>query len=220
MNWFAKMLLGALVLVLPLAAPAITTPPVSVVPTVEQTVLIYDAVSVRAVTDNALTGSIQASTPPVQFFGRVAGLVAAESGIPAGITYEGTVFRSVNPNYASSSWNVTAQNIASDHRYSSVGRGAVYASTSESALLAEMQHYGIDMATRSVLKRQVSVGNILDLTSPAVRQQLGVLLEQINGDSYFTTHALGDFARGRYNGILAPSARKAGTSNLILFGGL
>lgn len=145
--------------------------------------------------------------------------LAAESGLPAGVNYSGTVSRAVNPKYASSAWDVTAQNIASNHRYTSVGRGGLYTSTSQDAMLAEMRHYGIDMSSRSVLSRQVNVGNILDLTNPAVRRQLGVSLEQISGDSYHWTHALGDFAQGRYNGILAPSARQAGTSNLILFDG-
>lgn len=84
-------------------------------------------------------------------------------------------------------------------------------------MVAEMQHYGIDMATRTVVSKPVSVGNILDLTNPAVRSQLGISLEQITGNDYFYTQAIGDFARTRYNGILAPSARQAGTSNLILF---
>ena len=137
--------------------------------------------------------------------------------IPVGITYNGTVFRSVNPNYIDSAWTIGAHNIEASYRYSSIGRGALYTSTSEAAMLAEMKHYGIDMATRSVINKEVSISNILDLTNPTVRDQLGIKLGQITSDDYFLTHALGDFARSRYNGILAPSAREAGTSNLILF---
>ena len=37
----------------------------------------------------------------------------------------------------------------------------------------------------------------------------------ITGDSYFIPQALGDFSRGRYNGLLVPSARQPGTSHLI-----
>jgi RES domain-containing protein len=139
------------------------------------------------------------------------------TGIPEGITYDGTVFRAVNPKYTDSAWDITASNIASNHRYSGIGRGALYTSTSESAMLAEMQRYGIDMSMRAVVSQPVSVGNILDLTNPAVRSQLGISLEQITGNDYFYTQAIGDFSRTRYSGILAPSARQAGTSNLILF---
>ncbi len=73
------------------------------------------------------------------------------------------------------------------------------------------------MSTRSVVCQSVSVPNVLDLTNPVVRSQLGITLEQITGDDNFLTQSLGDFARGRYSGILALSARQAGTSNLILF---
>jgi hypothetical protein len=51
-----SMLLG-LTLLLPVAAPAITTLPVVTTPKVEQTAFAYDAVSVQSVSDDVLTGS-------------------------------------------------------------------------------------------------------------------------------------------------------------------
>ena len=113
---------------------------------------------------------------------------------------------------------ITARNIAADHRYSAIGRGAIYASTSQSVVAAEMQYYGLALATRSIVSAEVSIGDILDLTDPLVRDQLGITLEQITGNDYALTQALGDFARTRYNGILVPSARLRGGVNLVLFG--
>lgn len=69
--------LAVLAFMFALMAPAVTTVPVSVVPTVVQTVSIYDYDSMRVVSDNALTGS-ETTTQSSPFFARVAELVAAK----------------------------------------------------------------------------------------------------------------------------------------------
>jgi RES domain-containing protein len=107
--------------------------------------------------------------------------------------------------------------IAAPHRYSGVGRGALYAGTSKEAVLGELSHYGVNPGDVSLVSKHIKVDNILDLTNPAVRRQLGVSLDELTGNDYSVTHALGDFARTRYSGMLVPSAREAGTSNLVLF---
>lgn len=157
----------------------------------------------------------------------------ANKGLPQGITYEGSVYRAVNPAYADGAWRINSYNIADNHRYSSPGRGALYTSTSPEGVLGELRHYGIDPSKRVMLEREVRVDNVLDLTNPGVQRQLGVdpndlirasqspleLRRSIEtpANDYFMTHALGDFARTRYNGLLVPSAREAGTSHLVLF---
>jgi RES domain-containing protein len=142
-----------------------------------------------------------------------------QGGLPEGKQFAGTLFRGVNPNYADKAWEVTARNIAADHRYSGEGRGALYASTSWGTMAAELNHYKVNASDVAVMMRQTAVENILDLTDPAVRTQLGVSLDQLTGENYFMTQAIGDFARGRYNGILAPSARDTAGANLVLFEG-
>jgi RES domain-containing protein len=93
----------------------------------------------------------------------------------------------------------------------------VYGATSPETAFAEVDHYG-QTAGRVSVSQDVTLDNVLDLTDPEVRQQLNVSFEQITGDSYLYTHQLGDFARSNgYGGILAPSARQAGGSNLVIF---
>jgi RES domain-containing protein len=141
----------------------------------------------------------------------------ARSGLPEGITYNGTVYRAVNPKYVDSAWDIHAGNISASHRYSDVGRGALYSGTSEETVLGELKHYGVNPADVAWVSREVKVENILDLTNPSVRQQLGISLDQLTSDNYFMTHALGDFSRTRYSGMVVPSARAEGASHLVTF---
>ena len=155
------------------------------------------------------------------------------SDILEGITFEGTIYRATNPKYADDAWRIHAGNISANHRYSSPGRGALYSGTSPEAVLGELKHYNANLDNVVFLEHQVNVDNILDLTNPSIRNQLGVDLSDLTRGSqdsfdlhrtigdpnndYFITHSLGDFAQPRYKGILAPSAREPGTSHLILF---
>src|SRR5205085_10551771 len=96
--------------------------------------------------------------------------------LPDGVTYEGSVYRFVDPQYVGNAWDIHAGNLAASHRYSSVGRGALYTATSVDGMAAEAAHYGRTMSNISTVGTKVSVSNILDLTNPAVMQQLGVTL--------------------------------------------
>jgi RES domain-containing protein len=83
-------------------------------------------------------------------------------------------------------------------------------------VFGELEHYGIDLKKVAWVSKSIKIDNVLDLTNPVVRKQLGVSLESLTSDSYFVTHALGDFARAQgYNGILFPSARAPGTVNFV-----
>jgi YD repeat-containing protein len=136
---------------------------------------------------------------------------------PTGVAFDGTVYRLESPSRVGTTFDIHAGNIASDHRYSAPGVGSVYGATSAETAFAEVDHYGF-AAGRVSVNQNVSLGNVLDLTNPTVRGQLNVTLEQITGDSYKVTHQLGDFARANsYDGLLAPSARNIGGSNLVIF---
>jgi len=141
------------------------------------------------------------------------------AGLPKGITFDANVHRAVDPKYINTAFDFhAASNLRASHRYTDVGRGGIYSGTSREAVLGELAHYGVDPSKAAWVTSRVRVENVLDLTNPAVRTQLGVKLDQITGDSYFYTHALGDFARGQgYGGILFPSARAPGTSNFVEF---
>ena len=138
-------------------------------------------------------------------------------GLPKGRDFDDEVYRAVNPKYAAKAWDIHAGNIGASHRYSDVGRGALYTSTSKKAVIAELKHYGIDPSDVTFVKKHVKVSNVLDLSDSKVRNQLGINLKDLTGNYYTMTHAIGDFARTRYSGMLVPSAREPGLVNLILF---
>lgn len=141
--------------------------------------------------------------------------------MPDGTTFNGTIHRYEYPDRVSTTWTTHEGNIASNHRYSGKGRGAVYGGTSQQTAYKEISHYPGSVEGRIPVSRNVELDNVLDLTDPAVRQRLRVSLNDITGDSYQRTQPIGDWARGLgYNGILAPSARNKDGSNLIIFEGL
>jgi RES domain-containing protein len=83
--------------------------------------------------------------------------------------------------------------------------------------MAEIQHYGLS-AGRISISKDVQIENVLDLTNPRTRRELGVTLRDLTGDSYKITQQVGDWARvNGYDGILAPSARNRDGSNLVIF---
>jgi RES domain-containing protein len=70
----------------------------------------------------------------------------------------------------------------------------------------------------------VSITGLLDLSSPAIRDQLGVSLDDLirTGGSevwkYELTHPIGAWAKAkRYKGLIAPSAQADGGVNVVLF---
>lgn len=138
---------------------------------------------------------------------------------PRGITYEGTLHRYENPSRTGTTWQAHEWNQAANHRYTGPGRGGVYGGTSRETALAEINHYNA-AAGRIPVSRNVSVDKVLDLTNPSVRRQLGVSLDDLTSNDYTTTQRIGDWARQQgYNGILAPSARNSGGTNLVVFDG-
>ncbi|MFN7206470.1 MAG: RES family NAD+ phosphorylase, partial [Burkholderiales bacterium] len=136
---------------------------------------------------------------------------------PAGISFDGTVYRLEDPSRVSTTWDIHKWNIASDHRYSGSRYGATYGATSQATAIAEVNYYGVS-AGRVVVNKQVSVSNVLDLTNLDTLRQLNISYSQITGNSYSITQQIGNWARQNgYDGILAPSARQNGGTNLVIF---
>lgn len=68
------------------------------------------------------------------------------------------------------------------------------------------------LGPRRLATIEVRLGRVLDLTSPAVREALGVTLETLTDDGTAMTRSIGAAAhRLGYEGILAPSATGEGT---------
>lgn len=139
------------------------------------------------------------------------------SAQPKGISYNGVIYRMEDSTRVETTFDIHAGNIASDHRYSGVGEGAVYGATSPETAFAEVDYYGVS-ANRISVSKNVSLSNVLDLTDTSVHEQLNFSLDQITGNSYSITQQLGSFARNNdYDGTLAPSARNPGGTNLVIF---
>jgi TANFOR domain-containing protein len=95
------------------------------------------------------------------------------------------------------------------HRYSKPGEDALYFSSSQEGNFEELTHWGKQVKgnTTTYLYKDVEGGRLLDLTNQLVRDELGISLDQITNDSYEFTQAIGSWSRGKYDGIIAPSAR-------------
>ncbi|WP_264946679.1 RES family NAD+ phosphorylase [Sphingomonas canadensis] len=148
------------------------------------------------------------------------GALAAER---TGVTFEGTLYRAVpeggNPLDISYS-------VAANGRYTAPGQGGLYFASNARTVEAEFVNNGSSLTGRTLHSfQESSVDNLLDLTNPATRDDLGVSLGDLTrtgGTSawrYEVTQPLGAFAqRNGYSGIIAPSAQADGGVNLILFG--
>ena len=145
------------------------------------------------------------------------GEAIVKGGKPSGVTFEGRIYRSVKSNYDPLEMN--AKTIDANHRYTGVGVPGLYFSSGEKIVNAELSNYDIfDFSGRTMYSYDVTLNNMLDVSNPLVRSQLGISLESIVGNSYDVTHSIGRFAFDNgYNGIIAPSARADGGVNIILF---
>jgi RHS repeat-associated protein len=134
-----------------------------------------------------------------------------------GVTFEGKIYRNVNSAYDPLEMNQYI--IEAMHRFSGVGTPGVYFSSSERLVYKELENHGIfDFTNRRTYSYNVKMDNMLDLSDPNVRSQLGIELNDIIGDDYTITNIIGDYAyENGYNGIIAPSARADGGVNIVVF---
>ena len=136
---------------------------------------------------------------------------------PIGATYDGTIYRSVDSRY--DPLEMSQYTINSNHRYTESGVPGLHFSSGEKIVKAELGNYDVfDFSNRTMYSYDVRLTNMLDVSNPSVRSQLGISLESIVGEGYDVTHAIGRYAYSNgYNGIIAPSARADGGRNIILF---
>ena len=117
-------------------------------------------------------------------------------------------------------------------RWNPSGLAAIYGSTTDTAALEEAKandhYYGIETKTpRLVVAIQAKVAHILDLTSPAIRRQLGITLAELAGEDWrkllqsgqeSLSQALGRAAASTgASGLLVRSAAVHQARNIILF---
>ena len=135
-----------------------------------------------------------------------------------GVTFEGTIYRNIGNNY--NPLSIDVHNINRPYRYSPEGIPGLYFASSERIVKSELANYDVFDITRkrTTYSYSVKLTNMLDVTNSTTRLQLGVNLNDIIGNSYETTHKIGNYAyTNGYNGIIAPSARGDGGVNIILF---
>ena len=153
---------------------------------------------------------------------------------PEGVTYEGPLYRNVgtlpdgtpvNPLEISDFTNTQ------NYRYTQNGQNGLYFASSQHVMEGEMGAYGsnpyADNRT-TYCYDNVSLTNMLDLTDPNTREQLGVRLDELISSDYknykttapsqATTHIMGNFAaKNGYTGLIVPSARADGGVNIVIF---
>jgi len=162
------------------------------------------------------------------------GLPRGENGIPAGVAYEGPLYRNIgclpdgtpiNPLEISDFTNER------NYRYTQNGVNGLYFASSQHVMEGEMSSYGsnpyaVDRTT--YYYHQVSLNNMLDLTNPDTRRMLNVSLEDLISEEYkaynssqpspATTHVMGRYANDNgYTGMVVPSARADGGVNIVIF---
>jgi RES domain-containing protein len=143
---------------------------------------------------------------------------------PPSVTFEGSLYRVAAA--GNDPLFVHPKNVLANHRYTAPGIGGLYFSSSARIAQAEVTSNGgslTGMVTHSFENKSLS--GLLDLSNPAVREQLGVSLTDIvRSDGaktwrYEVTHRLGSYARqSGYQGLIAPSAQADGGVNVIIFG--
>ena len=137
---------------------------------------------------------------------------------PTGTTYSGSTTRLNNPAFGTERALDPTAYKESFHRYTDRLVPGLYLGTDAATAAAETAHHVGDISGHVRLTQDVHLDNLLDLTDPGVRAQLGVTTDMITGDSYDVTQTIGEWALANgYDGILAPSARLDGGTNLVAF---
>ena len=104
--------------------------------------------------------------------------------------------------------------------------GCLYTALTREGALVEYERYLqraalTGLKSRELVTIEVTVDPVLDLTDPAVRQELGVGLETLTGDGEADFEAcrdIADWARANsYRAILAPSAATGGERILAIY---
>ena len=149
---------------------------------------------------------------------------------PKGVTYEGPLYRNVGTMPDGSPVDpleISAFTEKQNYRYTKPGTNGLYFGKTQEVVDCEIRSYktdphGKDRTTH--IYNDVKVDNLLDLTNPKTRKQMGVELDDLLSDDYktniggATTHKMGEFAKNNgYTGLIVPSARLDGGVNLVVF---
>lgn len=159
--------------------------------------------------------------------------------IPAGVTYNGKIYRSISKN-AVENYGAVPNEISDFSidkawgRYDLQGEGALYCSAKLNGNKTEIMYYANKFGQKwedylTYEYNNINIPNMLDLTNDAVRQKLGVdetMLKRIDelpnevdekSYNYLFTNILGSWSREKYNGLIVPGTRGGNYKNIVLF---
>lgn len=100
---------------------------------------------------------------------------------------------------------------------------AIYTSRERETALAEAEYYIAAQPLRPKAKRvlytiRVSLKNVLDLTGPGLLDRLGITTDILQGDDQSPCRLIGGAVHWLgHDGLLVPSARRAGGTNLVIY---
>ncbi|MFA5084802.1 MAG: phospholipase D-like domain-containing protein, partial [Candidatus Omnitrophota bacterium] len=139
--------------------------------------------------------------------------------LPQGVIYEGVLVRGVPVKYIDNIWTITDHDVQSESsRYTPEGVGGIYAGGNWDTTFAELARYGYSLSKTRFGVETFRLSNMLDLTDPNTLNalaEIGIKAGDLTQESKVNTQLLGEFVyRKGYHGIIAPSARYAGTPDI------
>jgi RES domain-containing protein len=131
--------------------------------------------------------------------------------------WSGTVYRHMFGSHPPARGNTTGA------RWNGPLVEAIYTSCERETALAEAAYY-ISLqplrpkAKRTIYTIDISLSNVVDLTTPAALSQIGITPELLRGDDQSPCRLIGNAVNWLgHNGLLVPSARRDSGKNLVIF---
>jgi RES domain-containing protein len=131
--------------------------------------------------------------------------------------WEGTVYRHMFGSHRPARGNTTGA------RWNEPPLEAIYTSCERETALAEAEYSLAAQPLRPKAKRvlytiRVSLKNVLDLTAPGFLDRLRITPAILQGDDHSPCRLIGNAANWLgHEGLLVPSARRAGGTNLVIY---
>ena len=136
----------------------------------------------------------------------------------AASAWSGTVYRHMFGSYPPARSNTTGA------RWNDADLAAIYTSCERDTALAEAEYYIAIQPLRPRAKRtlytiRVSLKNVLDLTAPRLLPELGINDSVLSNPDHSACRRIGGAVHWLgHDGLLVPSARRAGGTNLVIYG--
>jgi RES domain-containing protein len=131
--------------------------------------------------------------------------------------WSGTVYRHMFGAHSPSRFNTEGA------RWNAPGLAAIYTSCERETALAEADYY-ISLqplrprAKRTLFTIHVSLKNVIDLTATDLLPRLGITDDALSGVDHIPCRTVGGAVNWLgHHGVLVPSARRVGGTNLVIF---